>query len=110
MIPMKKLRSSGVPGADEGYVRRGREFMAANEHRAKELEEAGLAVRLKISPANDIAPGSNPEIVAQNKAASAGPLASPGGEIGVENALSSSDQDHPQRKPRSKKSETGLGL
>lgn len=100
MIRMKKLVSSGVPGANEGYVRRGREFEVANEQRAKDLEDAGLAYRLgtkmQAPPLNKMEPP------ASNKAAESGPLDSPGGTTGAEAPAPSSPQARPRRPRQSR--------
>ena len=100
MIRMKKLVSSGVAGAAEGYVRRGREFVAANEHRAKELEDAGLAFRLETRV---VAPEPMNKMIESpaNEAAAAGPLGSPGGATGAEEPAPSLHQVRPRRQRRS---------
>ena len=102
MIRMKKLISSGVPGANEGYVRRGREFVVANEQRAKDLEAAGLAYRLDVKPMPEVRNDMIPSPA--NTAAFAGPLASPGGTTGADAPVPSSQADHPQRRRRSQRS------
>lgn len=109
MIRMKKLRSSGIAGADEGYVPAGREFTAASEHRARELEEAGLAYRIQDAP--KLEPLDNKlEPPPENKAAHAGPLPLAGGETGAESAPSSSAPGLPHRRRRSNRSKEGLDL
>jgi hypothetical protein len=102
MIKMKALRSFGVRNADEGKIMRGREFDAATDHRAKDLEEAGLAYRIeaKIVPQPLVEMTTPPS----NKAAEAGPLASPGGATGADAPAPSSPPDHPRRGRRSKAS------
>lgn len=101
MIKMKALRSFGVLGANEGKVSRGREFTAANEHRVRDLEEAGLAYRIetKMQPAP-----LNREPPPSNKAAEAGPLPSVGGMTGADAPVPSSHQDRPPRRRRSVRS------
>jgi hypothetical protein len=102
MIKMKALRSFGVRNANEGKVMRGREFTAANEHRARDLEDEGLAYRIetKMQPVhlNKMEPPPS------NKAAEAGPLDSVGGTTGAGAPAPSSPPDHPQRKRRSMRS------
>jgi hypothetical protein len=110
MIKMKALRSFGLRNADEGHISRGREFTAANEGRARELEEHGLAYRLLPTEKMEGAPLNKMEPRLKNKAAESGPFDSVGGETGAENASSSSDQDHPQPKRRSKKPGDALDL
>lgn len=103
MIKMKALRSFGVPGANEGKVKRGREFAAINDHRARELEDHGLAYRLDVAPAP--MPITKVEVSPLNKAAETGPLASVGGTTGGEEPVPSSPPDPPLRRrrpPRSK--------
>lgn len=105
MIRMKALCSFGIAGSNEGKVRRGREFMAASEARAKDLEKHGLAFRLFDVPLIAAVPAP-----ASNKAAVSGPLPSAGGETGAANAPSSSDQVRPQRRRTSRKSADALDL
>ncbi len=86
MIRMKALRSFGVERVNEGHVSRGREFKVVSEHRARDLEDHGLAYRV-ASPAlhverNELPPGNN--------AAEAGPLASVGGMTGESEPVPSS--------------------
>lgn len=103
MIKMKALRSFGVPGSNEGKVKRGREIEASTEARARELELAGLAYRLEtvVRPQ----PSEIKEIVPPlNKAATSGPLGSLGGMIGGEALAPSSPADHPPRRRRSARS------
>src|SRR6185369_10555793 len=103
MIKMKKLVSSGVPGANEGYVRRGREFEVPTEHRAKELEDAGLAYRVEVKA---LAPEPLNKMIESpaNEAASSGPLGSVGGTTGAETLVPSSPQGHQPRQRRSPRS------
>lgn len=96
MIKMKKLVSSGVPGANEGYVPRGREF-TTTELRARDLEEHGLAYRLDVRP--EPKPLTKMEALPSNKAADAGPLGLAGGATGVEAPVPSSPPA-PQRRGR----------
>lgn len=103
MIRMKALRSFGVPGSNEGKVRRGREFMVANEHRAMDLELADPALAYRIpaimpEPVNRMIP------TASNEAADAGPFVSRGGTTGATEPLPSSLPDRPRRRRRSTKS------
>lgn len=103
MIKMKALRSFGVAGANEGKVKRGREFSVANEHRARDLEDHGLAYRLEIVVRPQ--PSEITEIVPPlNKAATSGPLGSPGGMTGEVEPVPSSHQDPPRRRRRSRSS------
>lgn len=82
-IKMKALKSFGFPGANEGKVRRGREFAVATVNRAKDLEANGLAYRIDD-------PRTKAELSAEvqidpnlrNEAAEQGPFASAGGETG----------------------------
>lgn len=105
MIKMKALRSFGVRTANEGKVQRGREFSAASEQRARDLEAAGLAFRLHpVKLAQDQVDQAAP----QNKAAENGPLASPGGTTGADAPVPSSPPDRPRRTRRSKSSKTDL--
>jgi hypothetical protein len=103
MIKMKALRSFGVNGSNEGKVKRGREISAANEHRARELEAAGLAYRIE---AQAVMPQPVNQAVdpAVNAAAIAGPLGSRGGTIGGEPPAPSLLPDPPQRRRRSRSS------
>lgn len=100
MIKMKALKTFGVAGANEGPVKRGREFNARDIKRVEELEAHGLAYRIeskavanaplnKMEPApqNQMEPGPS-----LNKAAEQGPLDSVGGETGVEETAPSSPQ------------------
>jgi hypothetical protein len=102
MIKMKALRSFGVRSANEGHVSRGREFIAANESRARDLEDHGLAYRLETKMQG--APLNKMEPAPSNKAESSGPLASPGGMIGADAPVPSSPPDHQQRRRRSPRS------
>jgi len=99
MIRMKALRSFGYQGANEGHIGRGREFVVANEGRARDLEEAGLAFRLEVKRA----PETKPEPPPSNEAAEAGPLDSPGGTTGEEEPQPSSHRDHPRQPRRSRR-------
>lgn len=103
MIKMKALRSFGINGSNEGKVRRGREINAANEQRARDLEAAGLAYRIETQ---DLAPEPVNQMVdsATNPAAIAGPLGSPGGEIGAAAPAPSLLPDHQPRRRRSRAS------
>jgi hypothetical protein len=102
MIKMKALRSFGVPGANEGKVKRGREFAAANPHRARELEEHGLAYPIAVPP---LAPEPrNQMLPVHNEAAATGPFVSPGGAIGADAPAPSSPPDRPRRRRRSARS------
>lgn len=104
MIKMKALRSFGVAGANEGKVKRGREFSVASEHRVRDLENHGLAYRIDEAPARP-RPAEIAEIVQpSNKAAAAGPLDSPGGTIGAEAPAPSSQADRQPRRRRSMRS------
>jgi hypothetical protein len=87
MIKMKSLKSFGIPGVNEGKVRRGREMDVASEHRARYLEGHGLAYRIEMTaqPQRLDAPRSN-------KAAEAGPLDSAGGMTGEAETAPSSRQ------------------
>jgi len=96
MIRMKALRSFGVASANEGKVRRGREFTVASEQRARDLEDAGLAYRVKMEPK----PQNKMEPPPQNKAAEEGPFVSRGGGTGAENSVPSSPEDRPLPKRR----------
>ena len=102
MIRMKALRSFGYQGANEGHVGRGREFLVANEGRARDLEEAGLAFRLEIKRPSE----PKPEPPPSNEAAEAGPLDSLGGTTGEEEPQPSSPPDRPRRRRRSARFET----
>lgn len=104
MIKMKALRSFGVAGANEGKVKRGREFTAATEQRVRDLEDHGLAYRLAEQVARP-QPVAVTEIVpALNEAAVSGPLGFPGGMTGADAPAPSSPQAHPRRRRRSKAS------
>lgn len=109
MIKMKALRSFGVSGANEGKVKRGREFSAATEARVRDLEDHGLAYRLDTArtepPAvNQIAPSTS------NEAANTGPLGSHGGTTGADAPVPSSPADHPQRRRRLQRSKSDEDL
>lgn len=103
MITMKALRSFGVAGANEGKIKRGREFSAATEARAKDLEVHGLAYRLELAVTPPLV-GAADVVAPTNKAAVAGPLGSPGGTIGAEAPAPSSPPDQPPRRRRSARS------
>lgn len=98
MIKMKALRSFHGDGEGEGRVKRGREFTARGEQRARELESHGLAYRIeaKAMPThlNKNLPGTE-----VNKAVDAGPLDSAGGKTGAA-APAPSSQAAPQRRRR----------
>lgn len=111
MIKMKALRSFGVDGSNEGHIRRGHEFPVANEHRAKELEEHGLAYPIAVQNKMIESPmQAATQPPAQNKAAHSGPLPLAGGETGAETQPLSSPPDHPQRGRRSRRSKDTLDL
>jgi hypothetical protein len=106
MIKMKALRTFGVPGANEGPVKRGREFDARDLKRAEELESHGLAYRtdakaVAAAPQNkmDLPPTNQmePQRAQSNKAAEQGPLDSVGGGTGAEEPAPSSPQGHRRR-------------
>ncbi len=78
MIRMKALRTFS---GNEGHVKRGREFTVAHEHRARDLEDGGLAFRLEAKM--QAMPENKMEPTPQNKAADDGPLPLAGGETGV---------------------------
>lgn len=102
MIKMKALRSFGVAGANEGKIKRGREFAVATEPRVRDLEDHGLAYRLAEQVARP-QPVAVTEIVpAINEAAVSGPLGSPGGVTGADVPAPSSPQDPPRRRRRSR--------
>ncbi len=101
MIKMKALRSFGVSGSNEGHISRGREFTAAHEARARDLEEHGLAYRLEtkmeprlLNKMEDEAPS--------NKSADEGPFDSVGGMTGEDEDVPSlpQDQQQPRRRGR----------
>jgi hypothetical protein len=106
MIKMKALRSFGVSGSNEGHISRGREFTAAHEARAKDLEEHGLAYRLEFKAEPKLVNKMEPP--PSNKAAEAGPLDSPGGTTGAVAPAPSSPPDRPQRQRRSTRSKDDL--
>lgn len=106
MIRMKALMSFGVRSANEGHVMRGREFTAAHEQRARDLEEAGLAYR--IDTKMQAAPLNKMEPPPSNKAAEAGPLDSPGGTTGVDAPAPSSPAAPQRRRRRSNNSADDL--
>lgn len=97
MIRMKALKSFGIEGSNEGPVRRGREFDAANEHRARDLESHGLAFRVKTEPD----PKNKMEPTLKNKAAEKGPLAPAGGKTGAVSAQRSLPQAQRPKPPQS---------
>jgi hypothetical protein len=76
MVRMKALRSFGHDRSPEGHVKRGREFSAATERRASDLEGEGLAFRMGTTVKTTEPPPPN-------EAAKSGPLASPGGVTGA---------------------------
>lgn len=83
---MVRMKSFKTMQGDYGKVRPGQEFEVASQNVADALEKKGHAMTLKAE-----APLQNKmERTLENKAAAAGPLASPGGGTGAENALSSS--------------------
>lgn len=124
MIRMKALKSfngdrgEGVQQPDGSwYVDAGSEIACTTQPRANDLERAGLAVPLPATKADDIRankmaplPINKMEPPLENKAASAGPLASAGGETGAASAPSSSDQVRQPRRQTSKPSKGGLDL
>jgi hypothetical protein len=103
MIKMKALRPFGVDGANEGRVRRGREFEVVNERRAKELESEELAYRVTM-----LSPEVENKMVVpleSNRAADAGPLGSVGGATGVARHVPSSRRGRPPKQHRLNSSE-----
>lgn len=100
MIKMKALRSFGVMSANEGKVQRGREFVVANEQRARDLEEAGLAYRLEARVITPDDPSNRMIDSTSNEAAVAGPLGSVGGTTGADVPVPSSLPGHQQQKRR----------
>lgn len=107
MIKMKALRSFGVANANEGHVSRGREFSAASEQRARDLEDAGLAYRIEpsfVPPTHKMQPSP------VNMASAAGPLDSPGGTTGEVPPAPSSPPDPPRRRRKSTRSKEGADL
>lgn len=102
MVKMKALRSFGVPGANEGKIRRGREFSAATDRRAKDLEDHSLAYRIEVR--SEPRPLAIMEASPLNEAATSGPLPLAGGTTGAEEHAPSLPPALPPRKPRSKPS------
>lgn len=102
MIKMKALRSFGVAGANEGKVKRGREFTAATEQRVRDLEDHGLAYRLGEQVARPQPVEITQIVPPLNEAATSGPLGSPGGVTGADVPAPSSPQDPPRRRRRSR--------
>jgi len=99
MIRMKALRSFGGPRSPEGHVKRGREFAAATERRASDLEAEGLAFRMGSTV-------TTAEPPPPNKAAETGPLASPGGATGAAAPAPSSPLDRAPPARRSRRSQS----
>lgn len=106
LIRMKALTPFGVPGVNEGHVKRGREFLAGNEQRCKELEAHGLAYRIDAPAAGQRAEGSVVE--PDNEASEQGPFVSAGGEIGAAETAPLSPQGRRRRQRRSDSSEDGF--
>lgn len=111
MIRMKALRTFGVPTANEGLVKRGREFAAAGaspaaqEARARDLEAHGLAHRVKPQViVAALPPGAPQEMAAATGVAAQGPLAFPGGATGAAEPAPSLPPDHPHGRRRSRSS------
>lgn len=119
MIKMKALKSFGVAKANEGKVKRGREFTVASEARAATLERHGLAYRVVEAPKPAAGPAkgrrsheeagtgfdsgaTGHELAGRrlNPAAEKGPLGSAGGETGEATPASSSPPAPAQRKSR----------
>lgn len=101
-VRMVALKSANMAeGAT--HVRKGHEFEAKDDRRAKELEGRGLARRADVTPLNKA------EEPLQNKAAEEGPLDSDGGEeAGEEDTAPSSRQvRRPQRPSRSSRGGSG---
>lgn len=100
MVKMKALKTFGFAGANEGPVKRGREFVARDMRRAQELEAHGLAYRLDTlmqpEPLNKMLP-----VAHENEAAEHGPLGSAGGETGAAETAPSSPQGRRRRFRRS---------
>jgi len=106
-IRMKALKPFGVPGVNEGHVKRGREFSAVGEQRCKELEAHGLAYRIDDAPAMTTAlTSANADV--SNEAADQGPFVSAGGETGAEDHAPSSPQGRRRRQRRSTDSGDGF--
>lgn len=99
-VRMKALRPFGVRGANEGKIQRGREFKAATEQRARDLEAGGLAYRIEDSVRTQDVLFNKMEQTSPNKAADAGPLAFHGGRTGAETPASSLPPVQPQPKRR----------
>lgn len=104
MERMKALKSFRV-GETDSVVAPGSEFECSNNS-ARNYESRGMAVRIR--PMASARRGEAKTV--ENKAAQAGPLDSPGGEIGGEIPPSSSPADPARRKYRSKNTEGGLDL
>lgn len=87
--------------ADAGMVRRGTEFVAVHEPRAREFERLGIAERIVPQPeALEIPPSTNAlEATAPLSAAPAGVLG--GSQTGADSPPSSSP---PARRPRKRRS------
>ncbi len=103
-IKMKALKSFGVRSANEGHISRGREFTVAHEQRARDLEDLELAYRLHVDDTKMAATHLNKmEPRPENKAASSGPLDSPGGTIGAAEPAPSLQAAPAPRRRRSKK-------
>jgi hypothetical protein len=115
MIKMKALKTFGFTGANEGAVKRGREFDARDLKRAEELEAHGLAYRLDVKaakpPLNKMEPAPTNQMElgsSSNKAAEHGPLDSVGGETGAEATAPLSRQGRAPRGRRSPSSADDL--
>lgn len=93
-VPMKALKSFGIPGVNEGKIKATREFNALSEGRARELEAAGLAARMDSKGQKaDSAHKNKAEVAApKNKAEEDGPLGSRGGKTGEDKHAQSSRQ------------------
>ena len=87
-MKMKALKSFRHPN-ERRQVRIGDEF-DVSDSTARELEILGHAVKVHAPAKMDDARKTKVEKPLENKAAETGPLASPGGETGAENAPSPS--------------------
>jgi hypothetical protein len=112
MIRMKALKTFGFAGANEGPVKRGREFIARDAKRADELEAHGLAYRVQEKATAPAGNGMEPPVKNQslpgahkNKAAEQGPLDLAGGSTGGEGPAPSSRQARAPRVRQSRPSE-----
>lgn len=99
-VRMKALRSFGIPRANEGHIKRGREFVVVDDRRCKELEAHGLAFRVEAKLAPGASMTMETSLPPPNEAAEQGPFVLDGGQTGEDAPVPSSHQGRQRRRRR----------